>query len=580
MENTPGVGARIAELTCARARRLAPALFFTFVFYVLADAALGYETPGFPYVWAWVAAAGIGAIAIAFVTDLISERWCHVATAALLWCSTSSTIVTLAYTPKAGPVLLIGVQLTTAGIMLSTRWVVVTLVAILAGAVPVLLGADVPGLTTTMALATLGTAAAFALLIHLLVHGATVTAVKLQLAEAETAHALARKLEEADSLHEQLLHAQRMEAVGTLAAGLAHDMNNVLGAITNLAELVAQGATAAQREDLAQIVAHAGRGGELTRGLLAFSRRGQYRKRVVAFDALFDDTFKLLRRMLPKSIEIRDERSFGDACIEGDPVQLTQVIANLALNAADAMGGSGVIAIRARTVTGTRGRQLRIDVTDTGHGMDVATQARVFEPFFTTKPMGKGSGLGLAVVWGIVEAHDGRIELQSAVGHGTTFTIHLPTTTAHPTAEHSAITPPTPLERQLVLVADDEDAIRESTRRLLARMGLDVVVASNGEEALAVFDANADKIRLVVLDMGMPVMGGAECFARLRERSKVPVLVATGYADDEQVREVVSRGAMLLEKPFTAPALREQVGRVLELAPAAHISQRVSQRVA
>jgi len=575
MENTAAVRARIAELAASRARLLAPALFFTFGFYLLADEALGYATPGLPYVWGWVAMFGIGALAITFIMRAVPERWCHVANAALLWLSANSTLVTLGHTPTAGPVLLIAVQITTAGILMHTRLVIATVIGIVCAAVPPVL--DGPGRPPLMAIAALATAGAFALLFHHLVYSATVSAVRLQVAEADTARALATKLEEAESLHEQLLHAQRMEAVGTLAAGLAHDMNNVLGSITNLAELLSHGAASEQRDDLAQIVAHAGRGGELTRGLLAFSRRGQYRKRVVAVEGMLDDTLKLLRRMLPKSIEIRDERAFGDACIEGDPVQLAQVIANLALNAADAMNGTGVITIRVRAVRSAIAPAVRIDVVDTGHGMDTATQARVFEPFFTTKPLGKGSGLGLAVAWGIVQAHHGRIELQSAVGYGTTFTIHIPTTSARPTAEQPAIAPPPPLARHLVLVADDEPAIRESTRRRRTRWGLDVGAPKDGEDALGVFAERRDEIRLVVLDMGMPVMGGAQCFARIRETSDVPVLIATGYADDEQVREVVAAGAMLLEKPYTAASLREQVTSVLDLAPAHQVTQRVAQ---
>lgn len=555
------VRSRLEEISGDRARLLAPPLLATFLFYVLADRVLGYEAPGAPYVYAWSMAAVLTALTIGFLTRKIPNRWCGVGAAALLWCSASSTLMTLAATHEIGPVLLVLIQIASAGILLDTRWALVTVGGITAAAVPLFVG--VPALPATMAAAAPITAAAFAVIIHLLVRGTIVRAETLQLTEAATARRLASELAESAKLQAQLVHAQRMEAVGTLAAGVAHDMNNVLASISSFAELLGDGASMQQRNDIAQILAQSKRGAELTRGLLAFSRRGQYRKQVIWLEPMLRDLLPLLRRTLPKSIEIADELDVGRVCVDGDPVHLGQVVINLALNAADAMNGAGVLRIAARPVVREGKRVVEIQVSDTGHGMDALTRQRAFEPFFTTKPIGEGSGLGLSIVWGIVQAHDGAIDVASEMGQGTTFTVALPIVDAVPAAELRRAPSIPPLVRNMVLVADDEPAVRETTRRLLVRMGLDVVTAENGEEALAVFEANRATIRLVVLDMGMPVMGGAECFKRLRTQSEVPVVIATGYALEEQVRELVAAGAHILEKPFAAADLRREATRLL-----------------
>jgi CheY-like chemotaxis protein len=192
--------------------------------------------------------------------------------------------------------------------------------------------------------------------------------------------------------------------------------------------------------------------------------------------------------------------------------------------------------------------------------MDAATRLRVFEPFFTTKAPGHGTGLGLSIVWGIVHAHNGTIEVASEVGRGSSFTIHLPTTSRRE-VPRVVRTSSHPLDgRHTVLVVDDEPAVRKATRRMLERLGLAVVTASNGAEALDVF---TDEIDLVILDMRMPVMGGAECFRALRERSEVSVLITTGYAVDSEVQELVAAGARLIEKPYAPAELQAEVKRLL-----------------
>jgi two-component system, cell cycle sensor histidine kinase and response regulator CckA len=196
--------------------------------------------------------------------------------------------------------------------------------------------------------------------------------------------------------------------------------------------------------------------------------------------------------------------------------------------------------------------------------MDEATCRRAFEPFFTTKPRDRGTGLGLSTVWGIVQNHGGSVDVKSLPGAGTTFSIYLPVTVS-PSAVDEAPEPvlPRPAQPTMVLVVDDEPGVRTSTARLLERKGHTVLTAENGADALSVHAANADAIGLVILDMGMPVMGGAECFKKLRQRSSVPVLIATGYASDDEAQALTAEGAALLEKPFPPSMLVREVARLL-----------------
>ena len=209
----------------------------------------------------------------------------------------------------------------------------------------------------------------------------------------------------------------------------------------------------------------------------------------------------------------------------------------------------------------------QVAVRDDGCGMDEDTRRRAFEPFFTTKPQGKGTGLGLALVWGVVSAHDGAVAIESKLQVGTTVSIYLPISTAAPARA------PAPMQARAlptdttILVVDDEPAVRSGTTRILERLGYSVLGASDGAEALRVFEAHENAIGLVVLDMKMPVMDGAECFRRLRKQSAVPVLLATGYAIDEDVQKLVAHGAALIEKPFSASSLTVEVTRVLQQNP-------------
>ena len=517
------------------------------------------------------ACAMVGAIA-AISRRVTAGRWGHLL-CSILWCvPVAASLFDQWAAPDPLAAVMVPLEMVAATVLLDTRCVVVLLSAVQLAWIALSLRAGAHD--AALMISTGLTAQIFAIVTHVVSRHALLTQIA-------TAHQLQVQLAERVQLEQQLLHAQRMDAVGTLAAGLAHDMNNVLGSITSFASLLdAEVQSPRGRADLEQIIAQSLRGAELTRGLLAFSRRGKYRKQAIRIDDVVHEVLPILARTLPRSIEIRDELAGGGLCVEGDPVQLGQVLINLSLNAAQAMDDHGTLTIGCDVVEldgdAARlglapGRHARYRVTDTGTGMDEATLRRAFEPFFTTKPAGKGTGLGLSVVWGIIQSHHGAIGIESAPGEGTTFTFHLPVAAgaavacAAPVAIRS-----TRLQRVgTVLIADDEPAVLAGTARIIERMGLSALRASNGEELLDQYRRHAGSIDLVILDMGMPVMGGAECFDRLREVGEVPVLIATGYAADAEVQGMVARGAELIEKPYVSSDLIAAIARLVKADTAA-----------
>ncbi|MBV8756826.1 MAG: response regulator [Deltaproteobacteria bacterium] len=497
----------------------------------------------------------------------VPERLLLVASAGLQWTGLLSIVASMYATNRQAYAVFFLLQLSNAAVSLDTRVATATVALVTGFAIPLLIrcgGHDAP---TFIAAIVIGGAASF--VVHLTMRRSLAISEKHRQDAAESAQQLSRQLDELrnsneqrERLHDQLLHSQRMEAIGTLAAGMAHDMNNVLASVRSLGHLLLTDITdAKQRADVEQIIAQTERGAALTRGLLAFSRRGQYRKKIVRLDEVVREVLPLIERTLPKSITVKTELRLIDASVEADATQLEQVLVNLALNAKDAMDGSGTLTIS--TDLDVDANRASITVSDTGCGMDEATKRRAFEPFFTTKPQGKGTGLGLSTVWGIVEQHGGSVTVDSAPGRGATFTMRLPISKAKPTTMPTRVLSEQAVVRGTVLLVDDEQAVRMTSKRLLERMGLDVVMAENGAEALDQFAKHAADIRLVVLDMGMPVMGGAECFRRLRERSSVPVLIATGYSNDEEAQSLVSAGATILEKPFSSAQLKAEVLRLI-----------------
>ncbi|HKE15631.1 MAG TPA: response regulator [Kofleriaceae bacterium] len=385
---------------------------------------------------------------------------------------------------------------------------------------------------------------------------------------------------ERERLREQLLHAQKLEAIGTLAGGVAHDMNNMLAAIVGLAEFMRDDPQGAGPDVVEQILDAARRGTELTRNLLGFSRRGKGRKETIELSSVVAGVCQLLSRTLPKGIALTSGGRAAHA-IEGDSGQLGQALINLCLNGADAMNGAGALRIdvgeaalagEAAAALGlAEGTYVTLAVTDSGCGMDRETRSRIFEPFFTTKEEGRGTGLGLAMVSGTIAAHGGAIEVDTEPGRGTCITIHLPAVEGAARAEPAPAAPDVRAGGgALVLLVDDEPMVCQVTRRSLERAGYRVITASDGAEAVERFRQRGGDVRVVVLDMAMPVMGGAECFHHLQALSpEVRVLIASGRPLEQEARECLDAGAIgFLEKPCPTARLLEAIAEASDQARA------------
>jgi two-component system cell cycle sensor histidine kinase/response regulator CckA len=393
--------------------------------------------------------------------------------------------------------------------------------------------------------------------------------------------ALAESRARARSLEAQLLQSQKMEAVGRLAGGVAHDFNNILTAIGGYADLLLADLPAddARRQDIDEIHRAARRAASLTQQLLAFSRRQIMQPKVVDLNALVADIDKMLRRLIGEDVLLSAVLAPNLGNVRADPGQLEQVILNLAVNARDAMPSGGHLTIQTRNVeldqsyvaehpAVTPGPYVLLSVSDTGTGMTDETKSHIFEPFFTTKPRGKGTGLGLATVYGIIQQTGGHIWAYSEVGRGTTMKVYLPRVdlpadslpSASPEAEEDLRGSAT------VLLVEDETAVRAVTRQLLTRSGYTVVEAADGHMALALTAALDQPVDLLLTDVVMPGMSGRELAERLAaQRPGLRVLFMSGYADDAIVRHgMLEPGLAYLEKPFRPEALLRKVRDVLD----------------
>ena len=392
-----------------------------------------------------------------------------------------------------------------------------------------------------------------------------------------------RDITERKSLEDQLRQAQKMEAVGQLAGGIAHDFNNLLTAILGSTELLLAGTTAAdpRRDDLQEISRAAHRAAGLVRQLLAFSRKQVMQPRVVNLNAIVQEMGGLLRRVVGERIALRLDLDPSLGHITADPGQIEQVIANLGVNARDAMPDGGTLTIATANVTGPGvgsaddglppgGPLVALTVSDTGTGMDEHVLAHLFEPFFTTKKLGRGTGLGLATVYGIVRQSGGQIQVASRPREGSTFTVYFPRTEpmARPAFPLSPPAEPVPGGSETVLVVEDEEAVRHLVCRALRAKGYRVLEAPHAEAALVVASATVEPIDLLLTDMVMPGLGGPALAARLAgDRPALRVLFMTGYAPEAVDRRghLVDAGG-LLEKPFTADQLARKVREVLASA--------------
>lgn len=423
-----------------------------------------------------------------------------------------------------------------------------------------------------------------------------------------------RRQAEADraAIERKMQDAQRLEALGVLAGGVAHDFNNLLAGVMGHAELAAAALTDDHpaRAHLATVVSGVTQAGGLTRQLLAYSGKGRFLLRSLDLNSVINQTTELLRLTLPKKVHLNLQLTDRLPPVTADDGQVRQVLMNLIINAGEAIGDrAGTVTVATTThdllmdaVSGgvysptTPGRFIELVVSDNGCGMDEATKAKLFDPFFSTKFAGRG--LGLSAVLGIIRGHGGGIRVDSRPGVGTRFTVLLPTSTTPasnletpapiaglqtpplpiPSTRPAGSTPrppvrkpvapvptpaPVPPPRGLALVADDEPTVRQVGELMLAQAGFEVLTAADGAEAVAAFEAHADRIRVVLLDLMMPVMDGTEALAAIRARSAVPVILCSGYTSEAVPEDLAADGTTaFLQKPFARAELQKALAVV------------------
>ena len=391
---------------------------------------------------------------------------------------------------------------------------------------------------------------------------------------------VATEITERKRLEEQLLQSQKMEAVGQLAGGVAHDFNNILTAIVGYTDLLAAEVEDNERqlEDLEEIRKAARRAAALTRQLLAFSRKQVLEPRIIDVNGVVMNLDKMLRSLISENIELKTDLADDLAAARADPNQIEQVIMNLAINARDAMPDGGTVTIETRNATlddayaaqhvsVIPGEYVMLAVSDTGCGMDERTKSRIFEPFFTTKPAGRGTGLGLSTVYGIVKQTGGNIWLYSEPGKGTTFKIYLPAIAALP-EDIGKVAPAEAARRGAgtVLVVEDDEQLRRLTHRALDAQGYTVLVADRGGTALDIARRHKGDIDLLLTDVIMPDTNGRKLAETIRAaRPGLRVLYMSGYPDGAIASHgMLEPGVAYLAKPFTTEAITRKVREVLE----------------
>jgi PAS domain S-box-containing protein len=403
--------------------------------------------------------------------------------------------------------------------------------------------------------------------------------VRAVLASARDVTERKRSEEQQRSLEAQLSQAQKMESVGRLAGGVAHDFNNLLMVILGYAEMALSdsgGLPPELRGQVEEIQKGGERARDLTRQLLAFGRKQTLQMKVLDLNEVVLGFEKMLGRLIGEDIQVQTALDFGIGKVEADAAQIEQVLLNLAVNARDAMPNGGRFTVETADVVlddeyaamhpeVEPGAYVMLAVSDTGCGMNAETLRMVFEPFFTTKGPGKGTGLGLAMVYGIVRQHRGSISVYSEVGFGTTFKIYLPRTAQAGQTECAAPPNAVPIRgTQTILVVEDDPAVRQLTHRMLAKLGYDVIVAESGHDAVRMA-GERDAIHLLLTDVIMPGMSGREVFTRVSALHQgIRVLYMSGYTADVIAHHgILDAGISLLRKPFTAQSLAEKVGEVL-----------------
>ncbi|MEN8760079.1 MAG: PAS domain S-box protein [Desulfobacterales bacterium] len=384
-----------------------------------------------------------------------------------------------------------------------------------------------------------------------------------------------RDISDRKRLEEQLHLVQRMEAIGTLAGGIAHDFNNLMmGILGNISLMMCDmDSTSAHFRNLQNVEQLVQSGTKLTGQLLGYARKGKYEPKTVDLNHVVRDsveTFGRTRKEVTINLDLAPEQIVADV----DRSQIEQVLFNLYINAADAMSRGGELYVQTTVVEHTDltekpyspkpGKYLKLQVTDSGIGMDPETQKRIFDPFFTTKEIGRGTGLGLASVYGIVKSHGGYIDVVSEKGKGTTFCIYLRVSTS---SLIEAGVNPSEVKRGkgTVLLVDDEEMVIDIGAQMIKKMGYDVIYTRKGDEALSLYDTHRNSIDLVVLDLIMPGMGGGDTFDELKKIDPdVKVLLSSGYCIDGQAREILNRGCRgFIQKPYNMQALSQKINEIL-----------------
>jgi two-component system, cell cycle sensor histidine kinase and response regulator CckA len=391
--------------------------------------------------------------------------------------------------------------------------------------------------------------------------------------------AVMRDITDHVELEKQLLHSQKMEAIGTLAGGIAHDFNNLLTIVSGYTELLIADTSKEDpaHADLSKISFAAQRGTELVRSLLAFSRKVESKPRPVNINHSVEQVRRLLSRTIPKMIEITVDLAHEINVANADPAQMEQVLINLAVNAKDAMPDGGSLAIKTANVfldedyckahlPAKPGPYVQITVSDTGHGMVHEILDHIFEPFYTTKGPGQGTGLGLAMVYGIVQQHGGHITCSSAPGAGTAFTVYIPAIETEAITDVGSTAEMIAFGTETLLLVDDEEFVRDLGVRILTRAGYTVLTAGNGKEALEIYLRNREKIALVILDLIMPEMGGIQCLQELLNVDPLArVVIASGFSVDEPAKETIERGAVaFVNKPYQTKQILKVVRQALD----------------
>ena len=408
----------------------------------------------------------------------------------------------------------------------------------------------------------------------------SITPIAIRSGDITSSSKISHDITKIKLLERQYQQAQKMEAIGTLAGGVAHDFNNMLTVINGYCGLLLNSSELdnASRHMVDEIHKAGERAAMLTRQLLAFSRRQMLEPQVVDINAVVRDTETMLRRLIGEDVIVSLALESSIRRIKADPGQIQQVLMNLALNARDAMPDGGKLKIETRNATlseeycqshpgANPGEYALLAVVDDGTGMDEETRAHIFEPFFTTKDVGKGTGLGLAMVFGITKQSGGYIEVESELGRGTTFKVYLPqvTESVEQSAPHFKVFVP-PRGKETLLLVEDDDAVRVLAQHILASCGYQVIEAANGPEALQAVESHAGLIDLLVSDVVMPHMSGRKLAEQLTKmRPGLKVLFLSGYTDDAVIQHGVLQAEFaFLQKPFTLASLSAKVREVLD----------------